>query len=90
MTGPTREISDKIFFDQVETDDTLFRGVTFDGAELVYRGGAAPTFDRCRFLDVTFTFEGPAGETLDYLRMLAGANPVLRQMVANLLPSLHD
>lgn len=90
MADPSAEITDQTFFDRVEVDGLTFRQVIFDGAELVYRGGPVPGFDRCRFLDVTFTFDGHAGQTLAFLRALSGANPDLRQVVRDLLPELAD
>lgn len=88
MSTPTT-IANQTFFDRVDIDGTVFREVIFDGAELVYCGGAMPGFDRCRFLDVTFTFEGAAGETIGLLRALSAANPDLKQVVLDLLPSLR-
>lgn len=88
MSTDTTEIADQTLFDRVEVDGAVFRQVIFDGAELVYRGGPMPGFDRCRFLDVTFTFDGAAGETVAFMRALAGANPDLRQVVRDLVPEL--
>jgi hypothetical protein len=88
MSTPLREIVGQTFFDRVEVDGTIFRQVVFDGAELVFSGGPSPGFDRCRFLDVTFTFEGAAGETLAFIRALSGGNDSLRQVVLDLLPEL--
>lgn len=88
MPPYSNQVASQILFDRVETDDTMFHQVTFDGAELVYRGGNPPAFDRCRFLDVTFTFEDSAASTLDYLRLLSEANPTVQTMIADLLPAL--
>lgn len=88
MEDSSAEIADQTFFDRVEVDGTTFRQVVFDGAELVYSGGPMPGFDRCRFLDVTFTFDGAAGETIAFMRALARANPDLRQVVRDLVPEL--
>jgi hypothetical protein len=90
MDSLTPEITDQTFFDQVEVDGTVFRQVIFDGAELIYRGGPMPGFDRCRFLDVTFTFDDSAGETIAFMRALAGANPDLRLVMRDLVPELTD
>ncbi|QYF86429.1 hypothetical protein [Brevundimonas sp. PAMC22021] len=90
MSSSLAPITDQTFFDRVEVDGQVFRQVVFDGAELVYRGGVMPGFDRCRFLDVTFTFEGAAGETVGFMRALAGASPDLRQVMRDMLPELAD
>lgn len=90
MSIEPTEITNQTLFERVEVDGTVFREVIFDGAELVYRGGPMPGFDRCRFLDVTFSFEDAAGQTVVFLRALAGANPELRQVVRALVPELVD
>jgi hypothetical protein len=57
--------------EMVETDGTAFIDCTFDSAQLVYRGGEHPLFDRCRFgSNVTWVFLGPALKTIQFLQRI--------------------
>jgi hypothetical protein len=56
----------------VETDGTTFDGCTFNSAQLIYRGGEHPAFERCTFgSDVSWMFQGPALKTIQLLQRIA-------------------
>ncbi len=55
---------------RVPVDGMHFIDCTFSGATFIYLGGEVPIFDNCRLTDVTFDFRGPAGNTVEFLKML--------------------
>lgn len=66
------QVHGRSFSGPVETDGKAFRECTFDAAELVYRGGDHPLFERCSFgKDVTWRFLGPALLTVQLLQRIA-------------------
>ena len=56
--------------DRVILDGGRFVECEFNGTTLVYFGGIIPEVDRCRLNGVSFSFEGPAKNTVDLLRWL--------------------
>lgn len=59
---------------KIELDGSTFENVNFEAAELVYKGGLPPRMLDCGFgKGVSFTFEGPAGNTLAFLKQMAGS-----------------
>ena len=73
---------------RIIADDHTFIDCQFRNAEVVFTGGTAPAFIRCDFDATRLLFEGPADNTLQYLRALAGAGPDFKVVVASLLPEL--
>jgi hypothetical protein len=58
--------------EDVETDGRSFTDCRFDSAELVYRGGEHPQFERCTFgPGVRWRFLGPALTTVQFLQRIA-------------------
>ena len=63
--------NDRTFRDErVILDGGCFVNCRFEGSILVYFGGRIPEIQDCRFNDIRFSFEGPAGHTLELLRKL--------------------
>jgi len=67
-------------------DDTTFTHCRFVDAQLVYAGGGPPGFVTCVFEETSFTFEGPAHNTIHFLRAMSPDTTGLRAVVANLIP----
>jgi hypothetical protein len=58
--------------EDVETDGRSFADCSFESAELVYRGGDHPLFERCTFgTGVRWRFLGPALTTIQLLQRIA-------------------
>ena len=56
----------------VETDGMTFTDCIFNSAQLVYRGGEHPFFERCTFgSDVSWVFLGQALKTIQFLQRIA-------------------
>ena len=57
--------------EKVDADGVTFIDCTFESAQLVYRGGDHPAFDRCRFgSDVSWHFRGAALKTIQLLQRI--------------------
>lgn len=54
----------------VQIDDGYFYECEFHSSELVYSGGALPSFSKCTFDGVNFSFQSAAGNTLSLLKIL--------------------
>ena len=55
----------------IALDGATFDKVTFKGATLIFKGGQPPTFTECAFHpDVRFSFDGPAGNTVAFIRSM--------------------
>lgn len=83
------------FVDQTITgshivDGQAYVNVQFRNATLVYTGGQPPAFSECRFDATTFSFEGPAAQTLQFLNAMAPRPTNMRDVVLGLLPALKD
>ena len=74
----------------VSLDGETFKNVLFHGAKMTYAGGPPPSFDNCRFDQATFSFDGPAGNTLAFLKAMAPANTNMRDVVLALIPELKS
>jgi len=56
------------FADQtIAIDGNQYIGCTLERCELVYRGGESTEISNCSLGSCRFTFEGPAGTTLNFL-----------------------
>jgi len=57
---------------EIETDGRTFVECTIEKADLIYRGGDHPMFERCVFgPDVNWRFLGPALTTVQFLQRIA-------------------
>lgn len=85
------ETKDQTLTGSVALDGNVFRNIDFRDCQLIYEGGTPPQFDNCRFETASFTFQGPAGATLAFLRAMAPATTNMRPVVLGLIPELdHD
>lgn len=82
------ETKDQTITGSVSLDGNIFRNIDFRDCQLVYQGGIPPQFDNCRFDTASFTFQGPAGATLAFLRAMAPAETNMRPVVLGLIPEL--
>lgn len=71
------------FEGRVVVDGNDYVACTFMNVTLVYSGGAPPSFRGCIFREWSFSFEGPAGNTINFLKSMApqtsGFSDVIRQ-----------
>ncbi len=71
MTSSRAELKGKTFgADRIILDGGRFIECEFNGTTLIYCGGSIPEIDRCRLNGVSFSFEGPAKNTVELLRWL--------------------
>ncbi len=84
------EYRDQTLSGELALDGNTFIDVQFKDAELVYRGGTPPAFDRCRFDQATFSFRDQGGNTLMFLNAMLPASTNMREVVLGLLPGLKD
>lgn len=75
---------------RVSLDGASFFNCDFTDCDLIYEGGLPPTLNNCRFNSARFTFQGPAGATLQFLKAMAPAHTNMRHVVQGLLPELTD
>ncbi len=66
-----RKVTGKTYGEQrLRVDDTTFDNCIFDKTTLVFGGGSMPIFKGGEFRGVGLDFEGPALETIKFLRLL--------------------
>jgi hypothetical protein len=70
----------------VALDGESFSDCEFRACRLVYAGGAAARFDRCRFEDCEWKLEGAAAQTLAHLRGMwnAGAKASVQGLIKDI------
>lgn len=66
-----------------------FEDVQFINCKIVYRGGRAPSMIRCDLIDCEWIFEGPALNTVGFLRGLS-ADDGSRQFVLSQILALPN
>ena len=81
-------VKDRTVSGEVELDSNHYVNVSFDNATLIYRGGTPPTFKDCQFNQATFSFEGPAGNTIAFVNAMAPATTGMRDITFGLLPAM--
>ena len=65
-------------------DDKTFRHCAFVDCNLIYQGGAVPSFMECTFTETRFSVEGAACATLGFLTSLFHADsPFLQDVIEN-------
>lgn len=71
---------------EVVVDNKRYEDCTFSNCKLVYQGGALPVFARCEFPGTGIQLDGPAQQTVKYLRtaykagMWSNVDSVLNQL----------
>lgn len=71
---------------RIKLDGKTFKNVAFEKAQLVYEGGIAPNFINCTFNETHFTFDGAAGNTVNFLRAMLPPQTNMRSVVLGLMP----
>ena len=66
-----------------------FDHCTFENCELVFDGKPA-NIDECQVRSCHWTFEGPAGATLEFVAALCRTDPVFRAMIGRRLGILDE
>ncbi|GHC72835.1 hypothetical protein GCM10007320_08990 [Pseudorhodoferax aquiterrae] len=62
---------------------------TFKNTPLVYAGGELPSFESCTLDGVGFQFDGPAGRTLEMMRVLNSLGAPFVQAAFDFIRSPH-
>lgn len=62
--------------DVVVLDYGSFSDTNFIGCKIIYRGGRPPTLLNCDLIDCEWIFEGPALNTVGFLRSLVASDGV--------------
>ena len=78
------KMESKIFRNEtVIVDNTQFVDCDFEGASLLYQGGALPTFEKCKFVGVSLQFGDAAANTLQFLSRLrtGGFSPAVDRLL---------
>jgi len=83
-----RTIRDQLLTGRVTLDNARFEKCRFQGAVLVYSGGAPPHIQDCSFKDVSFEFEGAAGRTLALLQAMSAGASGLREVFKASFPKM--
>ena len=83
-----KETQTTVITGRVIVDDQLFESCIFRDAQLVFTGGTPPAFINCGMQGVQLVFEGPAHNTVEYLRAMAVGAPEFRAALASLVPEL--
>lgn len=86
MTSPQRTMVGG----RVLMDGQTFVDINFEDADLVYEGGAVPSFNNCTFDRTRFMFAGPAENTIVFLRSMAGPTTNMRHIVTGLITELAE
>jgi hypothetical protein len=76
------------FEGRVPVDGHEFVACTFMNAVLVYSGGDPPSFRGCILREWRFAFEGPAGNTVNFLRSMAPPTSGFSDVVRQTFPDL--
>lgn len=71
---------------RIKLDGKTFTEIAFENANLVFEGGQPPNFINCTFTQTNFSFEGPAGNTVHFLRAMLPHQTNMRGVVLGLMP----
>lgn len=78
----------KEFTGRVEVDGNAYVACVFEDVVLVYSGGTPPSFAGCVFRNWKFAFEGPAGNTVNFLKSLAPKQSGLSDVIRETFPEV--
>lgn len=67
---PMNFINQTLESQTIALDGAQFENCIVKECQLIYRGGALPSFSNVRFEDSTFSFEGAASRTLKFMSLL--------------------
>jgi hypothetical protein len=71
---------------KIELDFNRFEKCVFQKCQIIYRGFTPPDFYECRFENCDYTFDGPAGNLITFLRTMhaSPAREVADKIVAHI------
>ena len=87
LVDPRRFVGEELT-GRILLDGGSFERCTFQGAALIYLGGAPPQLMNCSFRDVSFEFQGAAGRCLAFLQALSSPSGGLSSMFKASFPRL--
>ncbi|CAN5261826.1 hypothetical protein BH10PSE7_BH10PSE7_37880 [soil metagenome] len=73
--------------ENVVLDENEFDECKFDGTKLIYRGGTPPNLKGCDFANSIFFFDGPASNTVAFLKGMSGPRSGLQKVVRQTFPA---
>ena len=76
------------FEGRVMIDGNDYAACTFMNVVLVYAGGRPPSFRGCIFREWSFAFEGPAANTVQFLKSMAAPASGFSGVVRKTFPEL--
>jgi len=76
------------FTDTVDLDGNEFIKCSFNKCTIVYSGGEPPSLTECSFDYVKFEFQGPAKNTVAFLKSMASPDSGLQKVVRDTFPAL--
>ena len=79
---------DETLTGRVTLDGASFERCVFNGAVLVYSGGAPPMIQNCSFRDVRFEFQDAAARSLALLKAMSAQKSGLREVFKASFPTL--
>ncbi|WP_029415538.1 hypothetical protein [Brevundimonas bacteroides] len=83
------EIRNQVLEGRQELDGNTCYACEFRDAMLVFRGVQQPGFSNCRFTRSRFAFEGPAANTVHFLRGMLGRQSGMRGFVTGMMPEIE-
>lgn len=84
----SRYINTTFSSSRVVLDGNEFVGCIFDKAELVYSGGKPPRISGCQFNEFKMAFDGPAANTVQFMKAMGAPVSGMRKVVADTFPEV--
>lgn len=82
------DVRNQVLQGRLTLDGKTFTDCEFRNAELVYKGGQAPSFINCRFTQSRFAFENEAANTVNFLRGMLQPQSGMRAFVTGMMPEI--
>src|SRR5690349_5267635 len=87
--GEDMEVGNNYKRSSVNVDGKQFENCTFEDCKLVYSGGEPPSFVNCTFTaNLDLVFDGAAGNTVQFLKVMASPKSGMQSLVAQIFPAL--
>jgi len=83
------EVRNQILQGRLTLDGKTFTDCEFKNAQLVYKGGPAPSFINCRFTQSRFVFEDEAANTVNLLRGMLQPQTGMRAFLTGMMPEIE-
>lgn len=74
---------------RIVADGNQYERCSFKDCDIVHQGGTSPSFSNCSFDNPRFSFDGPAANTVMFIRALA-SDPGMDPVVQDLLPEMFQ